>query len=840
MFSRLTQTMPNADRFPMSLQLRVRSPFTLNSTVLFLLLTLGGCAAQMAFKDGKDLVRQDKVEQGLAKMQEASQRDPHEIEYKTTYFQTRDTSIAAYLEQADRYFAAGRRQDAEDLFHRVLAMDTGNVRARDGLHRIDMEARHKKLLQEAERQFGTDDIEPAKQAVGVVLTENPSNEQALQLQKAIIEKTSKPVAANQLAAIYKKTITLQFKDVSLKQVFELISRSSGLNFLFDKDVKTDQKTSIFLKDSTIEAAVYYTLLTNQLEQQVMDGNTVLIYPNTLAKQKDYQEMIVKSFFLTNADAKTVAATLKSIIKARDVVVDEKLNMLIMRDSPDAIKLAEKLIALHDVAEPEVMLEVEILEVKRTKLQDLGIRWPDSMSLTPLSTLTTGGLVLSDLNHLNAGNIGVTNPTAVINAHNNDTDANLLANPRIRARNHEKAKIMIGDKVPNITVNTAPTSTGFISETINYVDVGLKLEVEPTVFLDNDVAIKIALEVSNIVSQLQTKSGSIAYQIGTRNASTVLRLKDGETQVLAGLINDEDRRTGNKIPAIGDLPVLGRLFGSTNDNKQKTEIILSITPHLIRNIQRPDATAAQFKAGTETSFKPRPESGDRTSINTLPSASAGNANVKANINSVDSNPTPADPATGNRSPNGRRGPSNSPYAIGNAASAVAAPVEPTSIDPQAVASPQENGLNPSLDVPPPSATGALQLNWRGPAMSRVGSNFVLQINAQTDSPLSSLPVTVGFDNAVFQVLKVSEGNFFSQDGAQSNFSSQIDAGGQVLINGTTSGGGNSASGVLASITFRSIAPSTGSAIQILSASPIGASGRAVDVTLNNSQTVRVQP
>ena len=160
----------------------------------------------------------------------------------------------------------------------------------------------------------------------------------------------------------------------------MIARHSGLNFLFDKDVKTDQRTSIFLKNSTVEAAVYYLLMTNQLERQVMDGNTILIYPNVAAKQKEYQEMTVKTFFLANADAKNVANTLKTILKSRDVVVDEKLNLVILRDSPEAVKLATQLVALQDVPEPEVMLDVEVLEMQRNRLLDLGIDWPTSLAL----------------------------------------------------------------------------------------------------------------------------------------------------------------------------------------------------------------------------------------------------------------------------------------------------------------------------------------------------------------------------------------------------------------------------------------------------------------------------
>lgn len=609
--------------------------------------TLAGCAS-ITYHEGKELIAQDRIEEGLAKFREAMESDPQQLEYKEAYLQTRERSIFNYLVQADRLVAADKRGDAENLYRRVLAIDSSNERARDGLWNLDRSVRHDKSFKEAEAAFAKKDFVTANQKLSIILAENPDNAPARALQGKVAKQTAKPATESMLTESYRKKISIDFKDAALKQIFEVISRSSGLNFLFDKDVKTDQKTSVFLKNNTIESVVLYMLKTNQLQQQILDPNTILIYPNTPAKRKDYQEMAIKSFFLTNAEAKTVANTLKTILKTQDIVVDEKLNMLIVRDTPQSIRLAEKLVALQDIAEPEVMLEVEVLEVTRTRLLDLGIQWPGSMTLTPLSlsgtssssntatgsasgtttSSSTGGtLTLHDLFHRNTNSIGVGIASTTINANATDSDANILANPRIRTRNHEKAKILIGQRVPNIT--TTATSTGFVSESINYVDVGLTLNVEPTIFLDNDVAIKISLEVSNIVGQLKTQSGSVAYQIGTRTASTVLRLKDGETQVLAGLINDEDRKSGNKVPGLGEIPILGRLFGSSSDNNQKTEIVLSITPHLVRNILRPDATQAEFMSGTDSN---------------LQSAEVGSDSSHVTSTTPQSQPTPVNPGT----------------------------------------------------------------------------------------------------------------------------------------------------------------------------------------------------
>jgi general secretion pathway protein D len=405
------------------------------------------------------------------------------------------------------------------------------------------------------------------------------------------------------ARALRKPLGIELREATLKQAFELVGRAAELNILLDKDVKSDQRVSLQLKDSSVEAALQYLLMSNQLEQQRLDANTLLVYPNNAAKLRDYQQLVVRTFVLANANAKAVADMIKTIVKSRDVVVDEKLNMVILRDSPEAVRTAEKLVALQDVAEPEVVLDVEILEVTRDRLLELGVAWPGQMSLTPLAA-GGGALTVDDLRRLRNENIGVAVDPVKINARAVDGDTNLLANPRIRVLNREKARVVIGNKVPSVTVNSVPNA-GLVSDSVNYLDVGLKLEVEPYVFVNDDVAIRMNLEVSNIVGTQTTKQGTVTYTIGTRAASTMLRLRDGENQVLAGLINDEDRRSANKVPGLGELPLAGRLFGSTLADGKKTEIVLSITPRLVRNVRRPGGEAAEFATGTEASWRHRP-------------------------------------------------------------------------------------------------------------------------------------------------------------------------------------------------------------------------------------------
>ncbi|WP_426342033.1 secretin N-terminal domain-containing protein [Pseudoduganella sp. S-14] len=590
---------------------------TLSLSVL--VLALSGCAAEMAYRDGRSLVEKDQVEAGLLKYQEAVERDPGNPIYRSAYINARDRTTVRLLAQAEQLAAEGKYALAAQDYQRVLALNPQNERARGGLRALEMADRHDKLLAQARAFLEQKEYEAAKNRVGTVLAEQPDHAGGRALMREINEQMPLPPAESGLSKAFRTPITIEFREAPLKQVFDIISRRSGLNFIFDKDVKSDARTTIMLKNSTVESAIYFLLMTNQLEQQVMDANTILIYPNTAAKLKEYQETVVRTFYLSNAEAKTVANTLKTILKSRDVVADEKLNLVILRDSADAVKLAEKIIATQDQAEPEVMLDVEILEVKRSRLLKLGVDWPNAVGLSVLNSGGTGDkLKLRDLDSINRDTIGVSALGTTVNIKKTDGDTNLLASPRIRVRNKEKAKVVIGEKVPVITTTISPGTGGFASESVSYVDVGLTLNAEPIIYLNNEVGIRIALEVSNLIDRVTTATGTTAYQIGTRQASTFLQLKDGENQVLAGLINSEERSTGNRVPGLGDLPILGRLFGSQTDDKQKTEIVLSITPHLVRNLQRPETSAAEFSAGTEANFRRKPDVAPRQAV-VLPGA-----------------------------------------------------------------------------------------------------------------------------------------------------------------------------------------------------------------------------
>ena len=550
------------------------------SPALFVVLLLGACAPGQDFvRDGQRLIDQGRPEEGLAQIEKGIGMEPANHEYRMLVIRQREVQIGVLLTRADSERESGRLDEALSLYRRVTGLDSGNSRARSGIEAVES-VRRKQRRDEAE-QARPDARSEAMQAV--------------------------------LRPSLRKPVTLDFRNADLKAVFEALSRTTGINFVFDREVRPDIKVTLSIANITIEDVIDVLTLTNQLQKKVLNDNTVLIYPNTAAKQKDYVELNVRTFYLANAEAKSVFAMLKTVMKTKDLYADDKLNSLTMRDTPDAIRLAEKLIAAQDLAEPEVMLDVEVLEVKRSRLTDIGIDPPGKFTVLNIvpnpatvvstatgtttvvnNTLTTTQLTLDRLRGLRGSSVGIDNPSLNLRAENGDTD--ILANPRIRVKNHDKAHILIGDRVPVIT--TTSTANAGVSESVSYLEVGLKLDVEPNVFLNNEVGIKVNLEVSNIVREVTSRSGSLTYQIGTRVANTNLRLKDGETQALAGLISDEDRKSTAGLPWLSDLPMLGRLFSSETNDRSKTEIVLLITPRVVRNLATRSAELNEHAGGTE--------------------------------------------------------------------------------------------------------------------------------------------------------------------------------------------------------------------------------------------------
>jgi general secretion pathway protein D len=573
---------------------------------------LAACATNSPVEQGKRLIAQGDTEQGLQLLQQAAHDHPEDADARYTLAHERDLAVTRFVDQAGVARQHGQLDAAEALYRRALALHPENVRARTGLAGIAADRRHPQMLQEAETLLAKKDFAGAEAKVRAVLADDPNHAEARALLRRIADAGAGAARASALPVLTAgadKLVNLEFRDAGLKQVLEMISRTARVNFVLDRDVKPDIKVTIFAQSTTVNDVVRMVLTPNQLEGKVLNDNTLLIYPATAAKQREYQELMVRSFYIANSDVTKTLAMIKAVVKTRDTFVDEKSNLLIIRDTPDAVHLAEKLIAAQDVADPEVSLDVEVLEVSTSLLQNVGLQYPTAINFEDPVAHAANAVDQRLTRSLTAF---VATPEVVLNISQQDGLTNVLANPRIRVKNREKAHIHIGDRVPVVT--TTSTANVGVSSSVSYLDVGIKLDVEPVVKIENDVEIKVGLEVSSVTKQIPLTDGGIAYQVGTRNASTVLRLKDGETQVLAGLIQDDDTSTATKLPGLAELPVLGRLFFTSNNvNHAKTEVILLITPHVVRNIARPEFGVSEFLSGTDAAvgappFVIRPSSG----------------------------------------------------------------------------------------------------------------------------------------------------------------------------------------------------------------------------------------
>lgn len=567
-------------------------------------LLLCACAANLARDQGMMLIEDGKYEAGLARLQQAAEDDPQDPERKILLNTARARSVKMLLAQADLDRAQRDFTSAHNGYLRALRIEPTNSRAQEGLRELEQLRNIGAMLVQGQTDLRRGDLVGAERQVRAMLALDPGNLEAAELKRSI--EAIRGRNANlypQLRSRLDRPVTLEFRDASLKMIFEVLSRAAGLNFIFDKDVRPDLKATIFVRQVRVEDAVGLLLQQNQLHQKMVNDNTVLIYPDSPQKLKDYQDLVMRTFYLTNIDANTAMNLLKTMLKTRDVFVDERLNTLSMRDSPDAIRMAEKLLQAQDQSNPEVVLEVEVLEVARQRILDLGLQWPNTFGVIN----DEGGAVtiLDQLKGIDASRITISpSPQLKINAQ--DNDVNTLASPVIRVSNREQARIHIGQRVPVISATSVPSTQGpVITESITYLDVGLKLEVTPIVHLNNEVAIKIALEVSNATSLPPTQQGTIPVQVDTRNATTTLRLHDGETQILAGLMRNDHAATGNKIPGLGDLPGVGRLFGSNKDTYGKSELVLSITPRIVRNLPYQSPDDMEFSTGTESSMQMRP-------------------------------------------------------------------------------------------------------------------------------------------------------------------------------------------------------------------------------------------
>ncbi|MBN2206079.1 MAG: hypothetical protein JW742_01625 [Candidatus Aminicenantes bacterium] len=386
-------------------------------------------------------------------------------------------------------------------------------------------------------------------------------------------------------------LDLKFNEAQLKDIFLALGKESGVNVVYDEQYK-DVPLTVDLSGRTHEEALKYLCMASRNFYRPVDARTVIIVPDNPMKRLQYEENAIKIFYLSNVVAQDVQngllAMLRSSYKTPNIIADKTLNSLTIRDTPAVIQLAEQLIRRWDKAKPEVWVDLEILEVSRTNLNKLGVELSAGYGTVrynegEASAEETGWTKLRNFDPTASANLDISVPSAVIHFLETNADTKIIAQPRLRGLAEEEMKFVVGQKVPVIKTTFQPVAAGGVSSqpltNFDYQDVGIDIKVKPHVHAEKEVTLELELKITSLAG---TGYADIPI-INTREIKNTFRLKEGEANLLAGLLRDEERTSVRGIPYLSSIPILGRLFGSTQIQAEQTDVVLTITPHIIRTI-----------------------------------------------------------------------------------------------------------------------------------------------------------------------------------------------------------------------------------------------------------------
>jgi general secretion pathway protein D len=719
-------------------------------------------AAEQHYAEGRTHLKENRVPEAVYAFKQALSFDPTRKEYQAVVNDAfRLKEARDQLQAADKLKTLGRLNEALTAYEQAVQLDPNLTQALDGITAVTEQ-------QKGDSSFGG---------------------------------STQPV-------------TLRFQNAKIKEVFEILARAGGLNVILDKEVKDDPIT-IFIKDTPFPDALNLILSINSLFAKRIGPDTLLISPNTKPKQDQYQDLLIRTFYFSNAKAKDMVNLLRTMLESKRVYVNEPINAVVIRDTPDKLQLAERIILANDRRESEVELDLEVLEVNRTDSKKYGLSFAKSAGAALVPPGFSGVLSASNnqftyrqLLSLGPDSYLFSLPVSLLlDFFKNETDTKTLASPKLRVLNNKQASVNIGDKQPILlsTTNVLPgqAATGAVPTTstvtsIEFKDVGVKLTVEPTIHLVDELTLKLKIEVTRVGDQitLQASPEIKQFRFGTRTAETVLNMRDGEAVVLAGLIQDEERKTRVTIPGLGDIPVLGHLFSSVTTDTITTEVILTITPRIVRNVNVPGVEAQAFWSGTEGNYATAPlfpevrKTSFKSSAVAPPSATNG---------------TPAQPNI--------------------QAPAVGAPAQPA---PQPPVSQQGGGVV--------VAGGAATLAIRPPELSAfAGQEFAVELLADNIESFTESSVPVSYDPKVLEFRRAAEGEFLTRNGAPGSVTivSATPTAGQITLRLQREGAPTAGSGVLATLFFQGKAPGS-SGVEIQNPTVSGAGAKTIPVAVERGQ------
>jgi general secretion pathway protein D len=577
-------------------------PFRLPLLALLALLPLvaAGCAGNIAYRKAEAAAQLGNWDEAVLKYLSALDTDPGNVSYRAALLRAKIKASQAHFQKGQGFEKAGVLERALVEYQQAVQLDETNQYAAAQLEKV----RRALASQRQNRDVNT-------------LEQMKARTRGSRPQPPVLNPRSN------------QPISLQFpQPVSIFQIYRALGQAFGINVIFDPNLK-DQDIAIDLRDVTAQTGLETLMRAAGHFYKVIDEHTILIAADTPQNRRTYEDLVIQTFFLSNAEVKDMTTILRSLINASKIATNDQLNAIILRDTADKVKVAEKIIETNDKSKAEVVVDVELLQINTTKLRELGISLSSysvgqSLDLSGGATTpatggtggSTGGSLpantvrVSDLYGLNQSNWLLTIPTFVYNFAKQNSDAQLLAKPQMRASEGEKANLVIGDKVPIplTSFNTSNVVGGSIVPitSFSYQDVGIKIEIEPRVHHNNEITLKVKIDVSNLGAPI-TSNGQSQPTIGTRSFDSTIRLKDGETNFLAGLLRTDEAGNDTGIAGLSDIPILGRLFSNKRRQKERTDLILTLTPHIIRNAEITEEDLLPIWAGTDANitFRPSP-------------------------------------------------------------------------------------------------------------------------------------------------------------------------------------------------------------------------------------------
>jgi general secretion pathway protein D len=543
--------------------------------VISLVPGVAGCATSAAMRAGQTAESQQDYDRAVVEYTKVVRERPNDRNARASLEQAKLRASQDHAARGRRLASIGKLEEALIELQLAAELNPTNADVQEELARTRSQLR-------------------AKIAV--------SGEGKTRLETLIENSMDAPLPGADLPAGIKMPDTLVFRDASSRDIFTAIAKFADLSVTFDPTFR-DQPISVDLRGATLPDALNAVALTTRNFWRVTGQRTVAIVPDTPAKRREYEEEVVRTFYLSNADLKETIDVLRIVVDARRIAPMTATNAITVKDTPDRIAAATKIINALDKARPEVVIDVELLEVDRTRLKEYGLQIasPGSPGIDGQVDVNRTGMTLEALQNLTQSDVFLANlPGLYYRLLKTDTATRVLANPQLRTSEGIAAQARFGERVPVPVTTFAPIAAGGVQTqpitSFNYENIGVNIDITPRTHHDDDVSLAIRVEVSSI-------SGTGFQDLptfGSRLINTVIRLKDGETNMLAGLIRDDERNTLNGIPGLSDIPLVGKLFAHNRKETQETDIILTLTPRIVRVLDLRPEDLQPFRVGRDGS------------------------------------------------------------------------------------------------------------------------------------------------------------------------------------------------------------------------------------------------